>query len=466
MSEKHIHILGICGTFMGGLAIIAKQMGYHVTGSDTNVYPPMSTFLEQSGIEIIPHFEVSQLQPAPDMVIVGNAMKRGNPCIEYVLENQLPYTSGPQWLHDHLLRDRWVLAVSGTHGKTTTTGMLTWILEKNGLQPGFLVGGIAGNFGVSSRLGNSKYFVIEADEYDTAFFDKRSKFVHYNPKTLIINNIGFDHADIFDDLTAIQRQFHHMIRTIPASGLVLSHANEQSAKETLEMGCWSEKQFVGEESEWYAERITNDCSHFAVFHHSEKVAEVTWDIVGQHNMYNGLMAIAAAHHAGVGIADACRALSGFINAKRRLEVKGEINGITVYDDFAHHPAEIQATLTALRDKVGGAVRILAVLEPRSNTMKMGVHKDEIAPALVRADHIFLLQPDNIPWEVVEIANKCVQPANWTAHLDNLVDLIVEEAKPTDHILVMSNGSFGGIHQKLPPVRRINCYNTPSAGLSP
>ena len=448
MSEKHIHILGICGTFMGGLAIIAKQMGYHVTGSDTNVYPPMSTFLEQSGIEIIPHFEVSQLQPAPDMVIVGNAMKRGNPCIEYVLENQLPYTSGPQWLHDHLLRDRWVLAVSGTHGKTTTTGMLTWILEKNGLQPGFLVGGIAGNFGVSSRLGNSKYFVIEADEYDTAFFDKRSKFVHYNPKTLIINNIGFDHADIFDDLTAIQRQFHHMIRTIPASGLVLSHANEQSAKETLEMGCWSEKQFVGEESEWYAERITNDCSHFAVFYHGEKVAEVTWDIVGQHNMYNGLMAIAAAHHAGVGIADACRALSGFINAKRRLEVKGEINGITVYDDFAHHPAEIQATLTALRDKVGGAVRILAVLEPRSNTMKMGVHKDEIAPALVRADHIFLLQPDNIPWEVVEIANKCVQPANWTAHLDNLVDLIVEEAKPTDHILVMSNGSFGGIHQKL------------------
>ncbi|MDU8924228.1 UDP-N-acetylmuramate:L-alanyl-gamma-D-glutamyl-meso-diaminopimelate ligase [Pasteurellaceae bacterium LIM206] len=445
---KHIHILGICGTFMGGLAIIAKQMGYHVTGSDTNVYPPMSTFLKQSGIEIIPHFEVSQLQPAPDMTIVGNAMKRGNPCVEYLLENQLPFTSGPQWLHDNLLRNRWVLAVSGTHGKTTTTGMLTWILERNGLQPGFLIGGIAGNFGVSSRLGNSRYFVIEADEYDTAFFDKRSKFVHYNPKTLIINNIGFDHADIFDDLKAIQRQFHHMIRTIPASGLILSAAAEQSVKETLDMGCWSEKQFLGKEQEWFAERISHDCSQFAVFHHGEKAAEVHWNIVGQHNMHNALMAIAAAHHVGVSIKDAAAALSTFVNAKRRLEVKGEVNGITVYDDFAHHPTEIQATLTALRDKVGGGVRILAVLEPRSNTMKMGVHKDELAPALVRADHVFLLQPDNIPWEVVEIANKCVQPASWTADLDKLVDLIVKEAQPTDHILVMSNGSFGGIHQKL------------------
>lgn len=448
MNEKHIHILGICGTFMGGLAIIAKQMGFRVTGSDINIYPPMSTFLAESGIDVIPHFEPTQLQPAPDMVIIGNAMKRGNPCVEYVLENSLPYTSGPQWLHDNLLRDRWVLAVSGTHGKTTTTGMLAWILAQNGLEPGFLVGGIAGNFGVSARLGNSKYFVIEADEYDTAFFDKRSKFVHYNPKTLIVNNISFDHADIFDDLKAIQRQFHHMIRTIPASGLILSNANEQSAKETLEMGCWSQKQFLGNEQEWYAERINNDSSHFAVFHHGEKVAEVQWNIVGQHNMHNALMAIAAAHHAGVSVENACKALATFINAKRRLEVKGEVNGIMVYDDFAHHPEAIQATLGALRDKVGGGVRILAVLEPRSNTMKMGVHKEEIAPSLVRADYIFLLQPDNIPWEVVEIANKCVQPAKWTAHLDKLIDLIVEEAKPTDHILVMSNGSFGGIHQKL------------------
>ncbi|MFZ7202489.1 UDP-N-acetylmuramate:L-alanyl-gamma-D-glutamyl-meso-diaminopimelate ligase [Avibacterium avium] len=448
MTQKHIHILGICGTFMGGVAIIAKQMGYKVTGSDVNVYPPMSTFLQENQIEIIPNYDPAQLEPAPDLVLIGNAMKRGNPCVEYVLEKGLPYTSGPQWLHDNLLRDRWVLAVSGTHGKTTTTGMLSWILEKNGLNPGFLIGGIAGNFGTSARLGESPFFVIEADEYDTAFFDKRSKFIHYNPKTLIINNIGFDHADIFDDLKAIQRQFHHMIRTIPASGRILSFANEQSVKETLEMGCWSEQQFLGEGQEWYAERITNDCTEFSVYHFGEKVAEVKWNIVGQHNMHNALMAIAAAYHAGVSIENACAALGSFINAKRRLELKGEVNGISVYDDFAHHPAEILATLTALRDKVGGGVRILAVLEPRSNTMKMGVHKDELAPALARADHIFLLQPDNIPWDVVEIANQCVQPASWTANLDKLVDMIVAEAKPSDHILVMSNGSFGGIHQKL------------------
>lgn len=448
MNNKHIHILGICGTFMGGVAMIAKQLGYHVTGSDTNVYPPMSTFLENSGIKIIPNFDVEQLQPAPDMVIVGNAMKRGNPCVEYVLENNLPYISGPQWLHDNLLRHRWVLAVSGTHGKTTTTGMLTWILEQNGLEPGFLIGGISGNFGISSRLGNSQYFVIEADEYDTAFFDKRSKFVHYNPKTLIINNIGFDHADIFDDIRAIQRQFHHMIRTMPKSGLILSADSETTAKETLDMGCWSETQFLGQDKEWFAERITNDCSQFAVYHHGEKVAEVHWNIVGQHNMHNALMAIAAAHHIGISVENAANALSTFTNAKRRLEVKGEVNGITVYDDFAHHPAEIQATLTALRDKVGGGVRILAVLEPRSNTMKMGHHKDEIAPALVRSDHVFLLQPDNIPWEVAEIAANCVQPTSWSADINKLVDMIVKEAEPKDHILVMSNGSFGGIHQKL------------------
>ena len=448
MNNKHIHILGVCGTFMGGVAIIAKQMGYRVTGSDINVYPPMSTFLTENGIEIIPHFETSQLQPTPDMVIVGNAMKRGNPCVEYILDNQLPYTSGPQWLHDNVLRERWVLAVSGTHGKTTTTGMLAWILEQNGLSPSFLIGGIAGNFGVSARLGESNFFVIEADEYDTAFFDKRSKFVHYNPKTLIINNLSFDHADIFDDLKAIQRQFHHMIRTISSSGLILSDKTEQSVKETLDMGCWSHKQFLGEEQEWYAQRISNDCTHFAVFHKGEKTAEVNWSIVGQHNMHNALMAIAAARHAGVSVENACAALATFVNAKRRLEVKGEVNGITVYDDFAHHPEAIQATLTALRDKIGGSVRILAVLEPRSNTMKMGIHKDDIAPSLVRADYVFVLQPDNIPWDVSDITNKCLQPAKWTANLERLVDMVVAEAQPTDHILVMSNGSFGGIHQKL------------------
>ncbi|QLB12540.1 UDP-N-acetylmuramate: L-alanyl-gamma-D-glutamyl-meso-diaminopimelate ligase [Bisgaardia hudsonensis] len=448
MTTKHIHILGICGTFMGGIAIIAKQMGYKVTGSDTNVYPPMSTFLQENDIEIIPHFDISQLQPSPDLVVIGNAMKRGNPCVEYILENNLPYTSGPQWLHDHLLRDRWVLAVSGTHGKTTTTGMLSWILEKNELEPGFLIGGIAGNFGVSARLGNSQFFVIEADEYDTAFFDKRSKFVHYNPKTVIINNLGFDHADIFDDIKAIQRQFHHMIRTVPKTGCILSFANEQTVKDTLEMGCWSEKQYLGKDQEWYAERITHDYSQFSVFHFGNKIAEVKWDIIGQHNMNNALMAIAAANHIGIDIKKACDALSTFINAKRRLEIKGQVNDITVYDDFAHHPAEILATTTALRDKIGGGVRILAVLEPRSNTMKMGVHKDEIGPALVRADHVFLLQPENIPWDVVDIANQCVQPVNWSGNLDHLVEMIAKEVQPTDHILIMSNGSFGGIHQKI------------------
>ncbi|MDK9560495.1 UDP-N-acetylmuramate:L-alanyl-gamma-D-glutamyl-meso-diaminopimelate ligase [Gallibacterium anatis] len=450
MEQKHIHIhiLGICGTFMGGLAMIARELGYKVTGSDVNVYPPMSVFLQKSGIDIIPNYDVEQLKPAPDLVIIGNAMKRGNPCVEYVLDNNLPYMSGPQWLHDNLLRNRWVLAVSGTHGKTTTTGMLTWILDQAGLEPGFLIGGISGNFGISARLGKSPFFVIEADEYDTAFFDKRSKFIHYNPKTLIINNIGFDHADIFDDLKAIQRQFHHMIRTIPSKGRILSFADETSVKETLAMGCWSEQQFIGEDKEWFAKRLRNDCTKFEVYHQQQKVAEVEWNIVGQHNMFNALMAIAAAYHAGVSIEQSCKALATFVNANRRLEVKGEVNGITVYDDFAHHPVEISATLTALRDKVGGGVRILAVLEPRSNTMKMGVHTKELAPALVRADYVFLLQPENLPWQVVDIANQCIQPAVWTADIDLLVDKIVEEAQPTDHILVMSNGSFGGIHQKI------------------
>lgn len=448
MTAKHIHILGICGTFMAGVAILAKQMGYKVTGSDTQVYPPMSTFLQENEIEIIPHFEVSQLQPVPDMVIIGNAMKRGNPCVEYVLQHQLPYTSGPQWLHDNLLRQRWVLAVSGTHGKTTTTAMLSWILEKCGKKPGFLIGGISSNFGSSARLGESNYFVIEADEYDTAFFDKRSKFVHYNPKTLIINNLGFDHADIFDDIGAIQRQFHHMIRTMPASGLILSNAAEKTVQQTLKLGVWSDTQFIGQEQDWFAQRLTQDCTVFQVYHQGKPVAQVHWDIIGQHNMHNGLMAIAAAYHIGIDIGLACEALASFISPKRRLELKGVQNQIAVYDDFAHHPAEILATLTALRDKVGANERILAVLEPRSNTMKMGLHKDEIAPALARADMAFFFQPEKMGWDVVDIVNQCVQPAMWSVNLDKLVDLIVQEAKPKDHILVMSNGSFGGIHQKL------------------
>ena len=448
MTKKHIHILGICGTFMGGVAMIARELGYHVTGSDTNVYPPMSTFLENHGIEIIPNYDVAQLQPAPDLVVIGNAMSRGNPCVEYVLDNQLNYTSGPQWLHDNLLKDRWVLAVSGTHGKTTTTGMLAWILEKNGIDAGFLIGGVAGNFGISARAGSSKFFVIEADEYDSAFFDKRSKFVHYTPRTLIINNIEFDHADIFDDLKAIQRQFHHLVRTMPQSGCILSAVSDQNVQDTLKMGAYSQLQFIGEGKEWFAKPLVTDCSAFEVYHFGEKTGVVQWQIIGAHNMHNALMAIAASHHAGVSVAGACEALGSFINANRRLEVKGEVRGVTVYDDFAHHPTAIEATIGALRSKVGKEARILAVLEPRSNTMKMGVHKEEIAPSLKDADAVFVYQPETIPWQVSVITDALTQPAKWSANLDELVDAVTREAKSGDHILVMSNGAFGGIHAKL------------------
>lgn len=448
MKQQHIHILGICGTFMGGVAIIARELGYRVTGSDTNVYPPMSTFLEKSGIEIIPHYDIAQLDPVPDMIIIGNAISRGNPCVEHILNHRLPYTSGPQWLRDHLLKDRWVLAVSGTHGKTTTTGMLSWILDQAGIDTGFLIGGVAGNFGISARAGSSDFFVIEADEYDSAFFDKRSKFVHYNPKTLIINNIDFDHADIFDDLKAIQRQFHHLIRTMPQNGCILSATSDENIQNTLKMGCYSEQQFIEQDREWFAEPLSSDYSHFAIYHKQQKAGEVKWNLLGAHNMHNGLMAIAAAHHAGVSVEQACLGLNSFINANRRLEVKGEVNGITVYDDFAHHPTAILATIDALRGKVGKEQRILAVLEPRSNTMKMGVHKEEIAPSLKDADAVFVYQPDTIPWQVSTITDALSQPAQWSTSLDELVELIVKEAKPTDHILVMSNGAFGGIHQKL------------------
>ncbi|SJI89254.1 UDP-N-acetylmuramate:L-alanyl-gamma-D-glutamyl-meso-diaminopimelate ligase [Shigella sonnei] len=394
-----IHILGICGTFMGGLAMLARQLGHEVTGSDANVYPPMSTLLEKQGIELIQGYDASQLEPQPDLVIIGNAMTRGNPCVEAVLEKNIPYMSGPQWLHDFVLRDRWVLAVAGTHGKTTTAGMATWILEQCGYKPGFVIGGVPGNFEVSARLGESDFFVIEADEYDCAFFDKRSKFVHYCPRTLILNNLEFDHADIFDDLKAIQKQFHHLVRIVPGQGRIIWPENDINLKQTMAMGCWSEQELVGEQGHWQAKKLTTDASEWEVLLDGEKVGEVKWSLVGEHNMHNGLMAIAAARHVGVASADAANALGSFINARRRLELRGEANGVTVYDDFAHHPTAILATLAALRGKVGGTARIIAVLEPRSNTMKMGICKDDLAPSLGRADEVFLLQPAHIPWQV-------------------------------------------------------------------
>ncbi|WP_213865250.1 UDP-N-acetylmuramate:L-alanyl-gamma-D-glutamyl-meso-diaminopimelate ligase [Vibrio crassostreae] len=443
----HIHILGICGTFMGGAAVLARQLGHKVTGSDANVYPPMSTLLESQGIEIIEGFDPSQLEPRPDLVVIGNAMSRGNPCVEYVLDNNLRYTSGPQWLQEFLLHDRWVLAVSGTHGKTTTSSMLAWILEDCGYTPGFLVGGVLGNFGISARLGESMFFVVEADEYDSAFFDKRSKFVHYHPRTLVMNNLEFDHADIFDDLEAIKRQFHHLVRTVPSNGRIFSPKQDTAIQDVLSRGCWSETESSGELGDWDAKKLVKDGSKFEVYFQGECVGTVDWDLVGDHNVNNALMAIAAARHVGVTPDLACESLAKFINTKRRLEFKGEVAGVSVYDDFAHHPTAIELTLGGLRNKVD-TKKIIAVLEPRSATMKRGVHKETLADSLKQADSTYLFQPENIDWSVQDVADACHQPAHVSGDMDEFVAKIVSEAQAGDQILVMSNGGFGGIHQKL------------------
>ncbi|ULN63939.1 UDP-N-acetylmuramate:L-alanyl-gamma-D-glutamyl-meso-diaminopimelate ligase [Vibrio gigantis] len=443
----HIHILGICGTFMGGAAVLARQLGHKVTGSDANVYPPMSTLLESQGIEIIEGFDPSQLEPRPDLVVIGNAMSRGNPCVEYVLDNNLRYTSGPQWLQEFLLHDRWVLAVSGTHGKTTTSSMLAWILEDCGYAPGFLVGGVLGNFGISARLGDSMFFVVEADEYDSAFFDKRSKFVHYHPRTLVMNNLEFDHADIFDDLEAIKRQFHHLVRTVPSNGRIFSPKQDKAIQDVLSRGCWSETESSGEQGDWDAKKLVKDGSKFEIYFQNECVGTVDWDLVGDHNVNNALMAIAAARHVGVTPDLACESLAKFINTKRRLEFKGEVAGVSVYDDFAHHPTAIELTLGGLRNKVD-TKKIIAVLEPRSATMKRGVHKATLADSLKQADSTYLFQPGNIDWSVQDVADACHQPAHVSDDMDAFVARIVSEAQAGDQILVMSNGGFGGIHQKL------------------
>ncbi len=443
----HIHILGICGTFMGGVAMLARQLGHKVTGSDTNVYPPMSTMLESQGIEIIQGFDPAQFEPRPDLVVVGNAMSRGNPCVEYMLNHNLKYISGPQWLQEFLLHDRWVLAVAGTHGKTTTSSMLAWILEHCGYQPGFLVGGVLGNFGLSARLGESMFFVVEADEYDSAFFDKRSKFVHYHPRTLVMNNLEFDHADIFDDLEAIKRQFHHLVRTVPGNGRIFSPQQDEALQDVLQRGCWSETEFSGENTDWKAEKITKDGSEFHLLFQNTRVGTVKWDLVGEHNVNNALMAVAAARHVGVTPDLACEALGAFINTKRRLELKGEEQGVTVYDDFAHHPTAIELTLGGLRNKVGDK-KIIAVLEPRSATMKLGVHKEALAQSLKQADSVYLFQPESIPWAVQDVAEQCTQPAYTHDNIDQFVAMICAEAQAGDQILVMSNGGFYGIHDKL------------------
>jgi UDP-N-acetylmuramate: L-alanyl-gamma-D-glutamyl-meso-diaminopimelate ligase len=438
--SKHIHILGICGTFMGGIAAIAKQSGYRVTGCDANVYPPMSTQLEAQGIELIEGFGIEQLELKPDVFVIGNVVSRGNALMEEILNRGLPYVSGPQWLADTLLRDKWVLGVAGTHGKTTTTSMLAWILEHAGLNPGFLIGGVPQNFGISARITESPFFVIEADEYDTAFFDKRSKFVHYRPRTAILNNLEFDHADIFADLAAIETQFHHLVRTVPGNGLVVSNGREESLTRVIQRGCWTPVEKFGLDDGW------NIDANEQVSLNGKSQGKLQWDLMGEHNRMNALAALAAARHAGVPVAQGLAALSEFKNVKRRMEVRGTVNGITVYDDFAHHPTAIDTTVAGLRRKAGKA-RILAVLEPRSNTMKLGVMKDALPGSLKDADLTFCYA-GNLGWDARGALAPLGDKAVVKDDLNELIEAIASVAKSGDQILVMSNGGFGGIHEKL------------------
>lgn len=443
----HIHILGICGTFMGGLALLARERGFIVSGSDANVYPPMSDQLAAAGIDVMQGYLPEHLQPVPDLVVMGNAMSRGNAAVEYVLNQGLPYISGPQWLAENILRERWVLAVAGTHGKTTSSSMLAWILEYAGMKPGFLIGGVPGNFGRSATLGNTPFFVIEADEYDTAFFDKRSKFIHYHPRTLVINNLEFDHADIFADLAAIQTQFHQLIRTVPSEGLVITPHAIPAIEQALERGCWTRRQSMdGEQADWQLKDIAQD-GHCFVVQHKQQAGKVDWSLLGRHNVNNALSAIAAAHHVGVTVEHGCEALNHFKGVKRRLELRGECHGIKVYDDFAHHPTAIATTLQGLRVNIGRQ-RLIAVLEPRSNTMKMGIHEQTLAASLQLADQIILYQDPQSSWSLESIQQQLGETSTLHRHIDDVVVQLANQSKAGDHIVVMSNGGFGGIHQKI------------------
>ncbi|USD36991.1 UDP-N-acetylmuramate:L-alanyl-gamma-D-glutamyl-meso-diaminopimelate ligase [Ferrimonas sp. SCSIO 43195] len=442
----HVHILGICGTFMGGIALLARSLGHTVTGSDANVFPPMSTQLEQQGIALIEGFDPAQLEPAPDLVVIGNAMSRGNPCVEAVLDKGLRYTSGPQFLAEQVLDQRWVLAVAGTHGKTTTASMLAWLLQDNGLAPGFLIGGVPREFGVSARLGETPFFVVEADEYDTAFFDKRSKFVHYHPRTLVMNNLEFDHADIFDSIADIQKQFHHLLRTVPGSGQVIWPESEPYLAEVIAKGCWSEQVLLGEGG-WSARKLCDDGSAFEVCLDGEVQGTVRWSLIGDHNISNALAALAAARHVGVRPFDGIDSLSRFAGPKRRMELRGEAGGIQLFDDFAHHPTAIATSLKALQARKQQG-RVLAVLEPRSNTMKAGVHQHTLAASLADADAAFVYQPATLSWDLAAAMATAPVPVSVAATLDELVTSVVAQARAGDTIVVMSNGGFGGIHGRL------------------
>jgi UDP-N-acetylmuramate: L-alanyl-gamma-D-glutamyl-meso-diaminopimelate ligase len=448
----HVHILGIGGTFMGGIAAIAKAAGHKVTGSDRNVYPPMSTQLRALGIELVEGFEAAQLDIAPDVVVVGNVMTRGVPVVEALLDRGLPFASGPEWLAREVLKDRWVIAVAGTHGKTTTTSLVAWILEYAGLAPGFLIGGVPANFNTSARLGAAPFFVIEADEYDTAFFDKRAKFVHYHPRTLVLNNLEFDHADIYPDIAAIQRQFHHLVRTVPGTGSIIWNAGDERLAQTLKMGCWTPLQGFSAtadiKSQWRAGSSgAADFSRFEVIESGESRGTVEWELMGAHNMENALAAIAAAHHAGVPVATAIEALRTFKGIARRMQLRGEVQGIRVYDDFAHHPTAIATTVDGLRRRVGRG-RILAVLELRSNTMRMGVHSAHIAPSLAAADQVYIFTPPDLGWDTVPLIRELGARGHAVATIDGMAAAVTAQAAAGDTVLVMSNGGFGGLHEKL------------------
>lgn len=443
----HIHILGICGTFMGSLALLAKELGHRVTGSDANVYPPMSTQLEEQGIALMQGYSAEHLKPAPDLVVVGNALSRGNPTVEYMLDAGLPYVSGPQWLAEHVLQGRWVLAVAGTHGKTTTSSMLAWILEYAGMQPGFLIGGVPQNFGVSARLGETDFFVVEADEYDSAFFDKRSKCVHYRPRTTVLNNLEFDHADIFPDLAAIELQFHHLLRTVPSNGLVIYPAREAALQRVIDKGCWTPVQTTGADGQWQAQLLKDDGSDFSVTLDGVEQGRVQWSLTGLHNVANALAALAAARHVGVMAAHGAQALGEFQNVKRRMQKLACVHGVTVYDDFAHHPTAIASTLDGLRKQVGKQ-QIIAVIEPRSNSMKLGAHRQGLAPSTVDADHVFWYAPDNLGWDLAGSVADAPVPTRVCNTLQEIIDGVLALAQADTQVVIMSNGGFGGIHAQL------------------
>ena len=457
--SESIHILGICGTFMGGIALLAKESGVIVSGSDANVYPPMSTLLASEDIEVKEGFDSKNIPDSITQIVVGNVMTRGMDVVEFILNRKCSYTSGPQWLYENILKDRWVLAVSGTHGKTTTASILVWILEYAGLNPGFLIGGVPDNFGASARLGESPFFVVEADEYDTAFFDKRSKFVHYHPQTLVINNLEYDHADIFPNIEAIKTQFHHLMRMVPNEGLVVVNEDEDSVQDVLDMGCWTPIErfssgLVSKAQDWTVEYISSDGSEFDVLYKQKVMGRVKWSLLGNHNVSNALAAIAAARHVGVPIEHAIDALSDFKGIKRRMELRGEVGGIRVYDDFAHHPTAIKTTLQGLRENVGSQ-RIIAILEPRSNTMRLGVHKEALAQSLKIADEVVIFEPSNLDWSMKSILEPISKKTSIHNKIESLVKCVVDSAKTGDQLLVMSNGGFNGVHEKILDALRRN-----------